>query len=304
MIATFKKNTIFYLTSEYQKSFELLKERFTTASVLVHFDFEKEYILETDSSDNVSIRILSYYREDGLLHFVTFFSHKHSSQEINYEIYDKKLLAIIKSFEQWCPILEETKLPVKILTDHRNLQYFMSTKQLSQCQVRWIEFFLRFNFVIQYGSSKLGAKPNVLTRRSGDLPKKKDSRLQQIVQTVLKPHNLDSAMKKHLITAPLVIEGEENLDNITLEQLIDCDYEQNLLPNRVLHLLVNGANYSKDPTIADYVNVDGRLHYWDRLYFPNYYVLKLCLCRLHHDSPHADHLDIGNTYELLHRNYY
>ena len=41
-------------------------------------------------------------------------------------------------------------------------------------------------------------------------------------------------MKKDLITAPLVIEREENLDDLTLEQLIDRGYEQDPLPNRVL----------------------------------------------------------------------
>ena len=128
--------------------------------------------------------------------------------------------------------------------------------------------------------------------------------LQQMVQTVLKSHNLDSTVKKDLVVAPLVIEGEENLDDLTLEQLIDRGYEQDPLPNRVLQLLADGANYSKDLTIADCVNVDGRLHYRDRLYVPDYHVLQLRLCRLHHDSPHAGHLGIGNTYQLLHRNYY
>ena len=80
-------------------------------------------------------------------------------------------------------------------------------------------------------------------------------------------------MKKDLVAVPLVIEGEENLDNLTLEQLIDHDYKQNLLLNQVLQLLANGDNCSKDFTIADYVNVDGKLHYQDRLYVLNYHVL-------------------------------
>ena len=114
-------------------------------------------------------------------------------------------------------MLEGVGLPIKILTDHRNLLYFMSTKQLSRRQAHWSEFFSRFNFVIQYQPGKLGAKPDILTRRSGDLPNERDGRLQQMVKTVLKPHNLDSAMKKDLVAAPLVIEEEENLDDLTLE---------------------------------------------------------------------------------------
>ena len=39
-------------------------------------------------------------------------------------------------------------------------------------------------------------------------------------------------MPKDLVTAPLVIEGEKNLDHLTLEQLIDCNYEQDPLPTK------------------------------------------------------------------------
>ena len=100
-----------------------------------------------------------------------------------------------------------------------------------------------------------------MIRRSEDLSKEGDGCLQQMVQTVLKPHNLDSAVKIDLVATPLVIEGEENLDNLILEQLIDHGYEQDSLPNQVLQLLANGANYSKDLFIANCVNIDGRLHY-------------------------------------------
>ena len=177
MIATIKKNNTFYWTPKCQKSFELLKEYFTTSPILVHFNFKKEYIFEIDLSDNVFAEIISQYREDGLLHPVAFFSCKHLLQEINYKIYNKELLAIINFFKKWRLILERAKLPVKILTDHRNLQYFMSTKQLFCRQAHWNEFFLHFNFVIQYQPGKLGTKLDALTRRSGDLPKVKDSHL-------------------------------------------------------------------------------------------------------------------------------
>ena len=55
-----------------------------------------------------------------------------------------------------------------------------------------------------------------------------------MVQTVLKPHNLGFAVKKNLVATPLVIEGEENLDDLTLEQLINRGYKQNSLLNQVL----------------------------------------------------------------------
>lgn len=70
-----------------------------------------------------------------------FFSRKHSPQKINYEIYNKKLLTIIKFFKEWRSMLEGTGLPLKILNDHRNLEYFICTKQLSRRQARRSKFF-------------------------------------------------------------------------------------------------------------------------------------------------------------------
>lgn len=48
----------------------------------------------------MSAGVLSQYSDNSKLHLVAFFSRKHSLQEINYEIYDKELLAIIKAFEE------------------------------------------------------------------------------------------------------------------------------------------------------------------------------------------------------------
>lgn len=80
-------------------------------------------------------------------------------------------------------------------------------------------------------------------------------------QTVSKLRNLDFVMKKDHVVVLLVMKGEKNLNDLTLKRLIDRGYEQDSLPNRVLHLLTDEANYSKNSTIADCVNVDGRLHY-------------------------------------------
>ena len=66
----------------------------------------------------------------------------------------------------------------------------MSTKLLNRRQTRWAEFLSRFNFKIVYRPGKAGGKPDSLTRRSEDLPKGGDERLQHMEQTVLKPKNL------------------------------------------------------------------------------------------------------------------
>ena len=87
--------------------------------------------MKTDASDYVSEGILSQYDENDVLHSVTYFFKKHSSAECNYEIYDKELMIIIHIFEEWCSELKDSSTSVEVITDYKNLKYFMSIKQLS-----------------------------------------------------------------------------------------------------------------------------------------------------------------------------
>ena len=189
-----KKDVPFDFDAKCIDAFNSLKKSFTTAPILQHFNFEKECIVETDASDYVSAAILSQYNNLGVLHPVAFYSKKHSVAECNYEIYDKELLAIVRAFEEWRAYLEGSAHPIQVLSDHRNLEYFMSTKTLNRRQIRWSGFLSRFDFRITYRPGKAGAKPDSLTRRSGDLPKEGDERLQHLSQTLLKPKNLDSSL--------------------------------------------------------------------------------------------------------------
>ncbi len=189
-----RKDVPFVWDAECQAAFETLKKAFTSDVILRHYDPDREIVVETDASDFVSGGILSQYDEQGELHPIAYFSKKHNPAECNYEIYDKELMAIVRAFEEWRPELEGSTLPIKVITDHKNLEYFMSTKQLNRRQARWSEFLSRFDYRIIYRPGKAGGKPDALTRRSGDLPKEGDTsdpRHQYQHQTVLKTHVLD-----------------------------------------------------------------------------------------------------------------
>ena len=67
-------------------AFKALKDAFTSAPILQHFDYEKAIIVETDASDYVSAGVLSHPDNNGVLRPVAFFSKKHSPAECNYEI--------------------------------------------------------------------------------------------------------------------------------------------------------------------------------------------------------------------------
>lgn len=57
-----------------------------------------------------------------------------------------------------------------MITDHKNLEYFMSTKDLNGRQAQWAKFLVEFNSRITYRPRKSGTKSNSLTQRPGDLP--------------------------------------------------------------------------------------------------------------------------------------
>jgi RNase H-like domain found in reverse transcriptase len=46
-----------------------------------------------------------------------------------------------------------------VLTDHRNLEYFMSTKLLNRRQARWSEFSSRFDFQSHFAPVRRAANP-------------------------------------------------------------------------------------------------------------------------------------------------
>ena len=158
MVQLTRKNTVFMWSQECEDAFQLLKSKFTSRPILKDFDPDLEIMVETDAYNYLSAGILSQYdKQTGILHPVAFFSKKHSPAECNYEIYDKELMAIIQCLEEWRAELESTLHLIQILCDHKNLEYFMSTKLLNRRQARWSEFLSRFNFKIVYRSGKAGA---------------------------------------------------------------------------------------------------------------------------------------------------
>ncbi len=139
---------------------------FTSAPILIHPDLAKPFIVETNVSDFALGAILSQFGIDGLLHPFTFYSRKLTNAEINYQVYDKELLAIITTFEQWRPYLARAQHWVQVLTDHKNLLYFTTTRTLNRRQARWSIFLADFDFEIQYQPGTQQGKADTLFRRS------------------------------------------------------------------------------------------------------------------------------------------
>lgn len=70
--------------------------------------------------------------------------------ECNYDIGNRKLLAVKVPLEECCHWLKGAHQPFVVYTDHRNQEYIQQAKRLNSHQARWAIFFTRFNFTITY----------------------------------------------------------------------------------------------------------------------------------------------------------
>ncbi|SOV05179.1 uncharacterized protein UDID_17861 [Ustilago sp. UG-2017a] len=178
-----------------QHAFEQLRSAFGTDTILHHFDPTRPIIVETDASDFAVAAVLSQTFDQGARHPIAFFSKKLDPAQLNYPIFDKEMFAIVAAFKHWRQYLEGAKFQVQVLTDHRSLEYFTTTKKLNRRQARWSELLADFDFVIQYRPGAQAGLPDALTRRSDMRPKDRGLSLMQEhnpgnFQTLLKPHQL------------------------------------------------------------------------------------------------------------------
>ncbi len=161
-----RKNTSFVWNEVCVQAFRNLKKQISFASFLRHFDLKRQTILKIDASNYVKDEILFQYDDENVLHSMIFYSKSMILAEINYHIYDKKLLIIIRCFEHWWLELKCIKLLIQIFIDHQALKIFMKNKQLSQHQVNYLNILSKFNFQIIFKSDKMNTKVDVLTRMS------------------------------------------------------------------------------------------------------------------------------------------
>lgn len=296
-----RKDVPFIWSDTCENSFSALKNSFVSAPILHFPDTTRPFILETDYA---LCGVLSQYEENGNLVPVGYYSRKLLPAEINYEIHDKELLAIIACFENWRYWLIGSTHPITVYTDHKNLLYFSTTKRLNRRQARWSLFLTDFDFNIVYREGKLNGKPDALSRRPEYAPKEGDPlRLQQF-QTLLKPENF--IMSTSVIGTLVSLQTPE----LVLSACYDLVHEENPSEDDTLLSRIRSAQ-KEDPYVQKLLEtnlephmafIDDILLVFDRIYVPD--SIRLEVLRLCHDSLLAGHFGIEKTMNLVMRSYW
>ena len=84
---------------KYKQAFNNLKRHFTTTLILTHFNPDLKYIIKTDSSNHALGGVLLQYNKNSKLYLIIFLSQKLAPTKLNYKIYNKELLIIVRCFK-------------------------------------------------------------------------------------------------------------------------------------------------------------------------------------------------------------
>ena len=168
--AILRKGVPFRWGKEENEAFEELQQRFCEAPLLRQWDPEMKTFVETDCSGFALGGVLAQEDEGGKRHAVAYYSRRLTPAEYNYPIHDKEMLAIMQCLAEWDPELRSCGT-FTILTDHRNLRYFMTRKKLSERQSRWAGDLAPYDFRLEYRPGKEAAVPDALSRTEQDQPR-------------------------------------------------------------------------------------------------------------------------------------
>jgi hypothetical protein len=299
-----EKDHPFQWTSETEESFTALKGLLTSAPILNHFDPEKVAVVETDASDWALGGVLSQRDEQGVLRPVAFFSKNLAPAECNYDIYDKEMLAIIRALEQWRPELEGLKDPVQILSDHKSLEYFMTTKKLSRRQARWAEFLSAFKFKIVYRKGKANDLADALSRRPNEIPQDADDeRIKGMERTLLPADRIEFQLCpiEQAEELPPPLAGPTEQEDPTLPERVAAANRQ----DPKLEVIRQGLTEGQQSRYLGYATQDGLLFFKNRLCVPrtDLYLITRVIREIH-DQPAVGHRGIDGTIGLILRGYH
>lgn len=284
-------------------AFEELKSKLTSAPVLRHYNPDYDCMIETDASDGVIAGILSQLHPDGEWHPVAYYSKTMAPAECNYGIHDKEMLAVVKSLEEWRPELHGAAKRIKIYTDHKALEYFMTTKQLTSRQARWAEALSEYYFMIMYRAGKQNGKADALTRRDDEIAAQNGVKAEYRTKAFLSQDQVDPRVLEDLGIEVSEVDVVAPTEEDTFDEPIGL-VDRILQANRGSASL--GALRAEATTgkSSEFELEDGLLLYSGRLVVPRVDNLPTALIKEAHDQVSTAHPGRDKTYQLLRPRYY
>ncbi|CAL8167505.1 unnamed protein product [Prunus armeniaca] len=147
-------------TPECLEAFSTLKEKLTSAPIIVEPDWELPFEIMCDASDYAVGAVLGQ-RKNKLLHVISYASRTLNDAQLNYSATEKELLAVVFALDKFRSYLIGSK--VIVYSDHAALKYLMSKKETKPRLIYWILLLQEFDLEIR---DKKGTKNVVVDHLS------------------------------------------------------------------------------------------------------------------------------------------
>eukprot|EP00043_Microstomoeca_roanoka_P019474 m.219569 g.219569 ORF g.219569 m.219569 type:complete len:1192 (-) comp17002_c0_seq5:791-4366(-) len=143
-----------------QRAFDTLKRAICSQPVLSLPDMQKPFVLHTDASELCGGAVLS---QEG--HPIAFLSQRLQGAQLNYDVREKELLALVTALQKWRHYLLDAE--VIAFTDHQSLRYLQSKADLGRRLARWLDVISEFKgLTIKYKPGKDNIVADALSRVS------------------------------------------------------------------------------------------------------------------------------------------
>ncbi|KAK9117261.1 hypothetical protein Sjap_016208 [Stephania japonica] len=153
-----KKDVKFQWNDDCEQAFRTLKERLTTAPVLVLPESGKGFEVNTDAS---KIGLGCVLMQESRV--IAYASRQLKIHEKNYPTHDLELAAVVFALKIWRHYLYGERFV--LFTDHKSLKYLFTQKELNMRQRRWLEFLKDYDFSLEYHPGKANVVAHALSRR-------------------------------------------------------------------------------------------------------------------------------------------
>jgi hypothetical protein len=223
-----------------------------------------------------------------------------SKAKLNYDVYDKEMLAIVFLLWKWRHFLHGVQHKTIVYLDHQNVIYFKTATALNRRQARWAEQLQTYIFDLFYHKGSSNQKADTLSRcpaftsREGGTTAAGQQMLLRKEQWVeIGAMQLDDDDCEGIDIGAIAIDQllPEANERIKEKALLDEDY------------IAICKQLSSGGRIDEHYGIKGDLLYWkNRLYVPK--GLKKRAMSSEHDPKVAGHFGRERTMELLTRNCY
>ncbi|GAU51348.1 hypothetical protein TSUD_412960 [Trifolium subterraneum] len=272
-----RKGAAFVWDELCENSFNLLKQKLTSAPVLVIPDPDKQYVVYCDASNKGLGCVLM---QEGAV--VAYASRQLKPHEENYPTHDLELAAIIFVLKIWRHHLYGVQFA--LYSDHKSLRYLFDQKELNMRQRRWMEYLKDFDFELNYHPGKANVVADALSRKA--LYASEILMHQCGLYEKFRDMNLSVTYRK----------GGVKLNRIELT----CDLRSTIGSAQEKDMDLQRSIGKPEFTVAD----DGVIQFGSRICVPNDADLKRSILEEAHKSGFSIHPGSTKMYHDLKKNYW